>query len=322
MVFLWPLVSEREDAKPRRETVQSVLGGALQYMLRLKAAWILGQYNRRHRIARGLLPADLAIGIHVGPVVEYDPREHYAAVSDSADPRSEFIGFSINVCKRIEGVARGGSGYNVFLSSEAVGYLSDACPDVIFSAGEKFELKGVTGRCYLMEVHEVVDLCQWLWQPTWAPAEQLALTFDDLCSASAVASVHPEAKGFRGIVAATLEYLRHAPSLSPHQVSLAERLMQKELLPGTYEASLRLAQQLVRQGRYAVGERVCQSLENAHWHPTMALAMVQCLCGMTTHGEQAEIRRFAAEQQTMRLAGGGRRLVGTGFRGIDGFVEF
>jgi class 3 adenylate cyclase len=89
---------------------------AVNVALDLKRRWLLSQDNRRRIAEAGLLPTELAIGIHLGKAFVND-------LGLDAPLRYNPEGYAINLTKRIEGYSREGSFARIFLSEAARGEL-------------------------------------------------------------------------------------------------------------------------------------------------------------------------------------------------------
>ncbi len=98
---------------------------AITIALDLKRMWLLTDYNKE-RIAQGLLPIDLATGIHFGQVYVQD---------DKAE------GYAINLAKRIESHSREGSFTHILLSESAHGQLDFLKDEQVYKFGQPLAIK-------------------------------------------------------------------------------------------------------------------------------------------------------------------------------------
>ena len=86
---------------------------ALGFSLALKFYWHISEYNLL-RIEDHLLPRDVGIGIHVGPIaLQNDPPKLLGN-----DCKLSIEGFAINLAKRIEAASHESRGTRIFLSDE------------------------------------------------------------------------------------------------------------------------------------------------------------------------------------------------------------
>lgn len=124
--------------------------GAVRFALALKASWLLSTRNIQERILRDRLPIDLAVGIHAGPIALTKPM-------DSGDLKfKDFVGYDINVCKRIEGQARDAKWTGVMLSSQVRRIVDKMLPCVLIENHPPRELKGVFRPLRIAEIREVI----------------------------------------------------------------------------------------------------------------------------------------------------------------------
>lgn len=98
---------------------------AITIALDLKRLWLLTEYNK-DRIDQGLLPIDLAAGIHFGQVY---------VQGDNAE------GYTINLAKRIESHSREGSFSHIIVSESAQGQLHFLKDEQIYKFGQPFTIK-------------------------------------------------------------------------------------------------------------------------------------------------------------------------------------
>ena len=94
-------------SKNKNESLAGDIDVAITIALDLKRRWLMTEYNQK-RIEQGLLPADLAIGIHFGQVYVKNNKAE---------------GYTINLAKRIESASREGKFTHILLSESAHGQL-------------------------------------------------------------------------------------------------------------------------------------------------------------------------------------------------------
>ena len=116
------------------------------YAIFLKLGWLLSDHNQQ-RIESALLPMNLGIGIHHGPVwVDIYPCNIFGKDRESSE------GYSINFAKRVEGCSRQGTSSRIFLS-QAAKYLADEA--IQLDQDRQFDLKGISPDPYLVEVKDI-----------------------------------------------------------------------------------------------------------------------------------------------------------------------
>lgn len=116
---------------------------AINVALDLKRRWLLSDDNK-HRITQGLLPTNLAIGIHLG----------MAYVNDDPDGSYRPEGYAINLTKRIEGRSREGHFTNIYVSEAAKNELHRLTeePTYTFDKPRSFQPKGISRDVRVFEL--------------------------------------------------------------------------------------------------------------------------------------------------------------------------
>jgi len=89
---------------------------AINIALELKRSWLLSKRNREN-VRSGIVPIDIAVGIHIGQTCLAEDFEGEKPVK-----RPE--GYAINLAKRIEGFSRTGQYSHIFVSEAAHGLLN------------------------------------------------------------------------------------------------------------------------------------------------------------------------------------------------------
>jgi len=120
---------------------------AILYAIILKLGWLLSDHNQQ-RIEGSLLPTNLGIGIHRGPVW----FDIYPCNIFGTENKKSSEGYCINFAKRVEGCSREGKYSRIFLSQEAK-YLADK--EIYFDAVRQFNLKGISPDPYLSEIKNI-----------------------------------------------------------------------------------------------------------------------------------------------------------------------
>jgi len=130
-----------------RQTDQAGLSGdidtAVNIALALKREWLCLKDNSKRVTESGLLPVNLAVGIHAGST-------YLEKKQDKLHPE----GYAINLAKRVEGYSRQGRFTNIFLSEAAHGYLN-FLPDerlYLFDSPQIFSPKGISRDIRVYEV--------------------------------------------------------------------------------------------------------------------------------------------------------------------------
>lgn len=138
----------------RRETQDNPaidIDVAINIALQLKRQWLCSQANES-RIQSGLLPVDLAIGIHVGRT--YIDETEGKNVSDTNPGGLKLEGYAINLAKRVESHARQGKFSHILLSEAAYGQLFNLAEErtYFFDDPQVVTPKGISRE---IRVHEV-----------------------------------------------------------------------------------------------------------------------------------------------------------------------
>lgn len=130
-----------------RQTDQAGLSGdidaAVNIALALKREWLCLPDNSRRVTESGLLPVNLAVGIHAG-------MTYLEKKQDKLYPE----GYAINLAKRVESYSRQGRFTHIFLSEAAHGYLN-SLPDerlYLFDSSQGFSPKGISRDIRVYEV--------------------------------------------------------------------------------------------------------------------------------------------------------------------------
>ena len=126
------------------DVVATIIDVVIQIALELKRMWLVGDWNKAHRIDQGILPVDIAVGIHVGPT--------YLKPTDGSKLQPE--GYAINLAKRIEASSRSGGYSRIFVSEAAHGRLNTLCDEVVYVFDEPraIEAKGFSRDIRAFEV--------------------------------------------------------------------------------------------------------------------------------------------------------------------------
>lgn len=102
-----PFSYDENPGIPQIEDSIKDVGNAIRFAVGIKLKWLLSDYNK-NRMKNYLMPRNLGIGIHIGPVVFEEEK-------DSGEAKSS-EGYAINLAKRIEGASRSGGKWQIFLS--------------------------------------------------------------------------------------------------------------------------------------------------------------------------------------------------------------
>lgn len=100
----------------------------IQIALELKRRWLYSDINRRS-IRNGIVPVDLAIGIHVGQIYLADSVE-------DGEVRRRPEGYTINLARRVEAHSRNGETTHIFVSETAQGLLNRLADEKTYIFGE------------------------------------------------------------------------------------------------------------------------------------------------------------------------------------------
>jgi class 3 adenylate cyclase len=129
--------------RPEPAAISGDVDAALNIALELKREWICEQVNSDRIKSGGLLPINLAIGIHVG-------KTHLERSKDKWNPE----GYAINLAKRVESYSRAGRFTNIYVSESAHGHLN-TLPDerlYVFDGPQVFSPKGISRDITVYEV--------------------------------------------------------------------------------------------------------------------------------------------------------------------------
>jgi class 3 adenylate cyclase len=137
--------------------LEDMVASAVAFAVVTKLCWLFAPYNLR-RILDKHFPREIAVGIHIGPVVE-------VPIENGED--TQIASLHINVTKRIETLAREGSESRIFVSSDVVekfnGWLErhknddvKYCSPISFAEFKeqenKVSVKGVSKKLRLYEL--------------------------------------------------------------------------------------------------------------------------------------------------------------------------
>jgi len=114
---------------------------AINIALEVKRRWLVSEENR-DRIRSGLLPIDVAVGIHTGPTHVQDGKPE---------------GYTINLAKRVESHSREGKFTHIFVSEAAHGHLASLAEECtyLFDESQLMTAKGISRpvRAYEVKHH-------------------------------------------------------------------------------------------------------------------------------------------------------------------------
>ena len=118
----------------------------IQIALELKRRWLYSDINRRS-IRNGIVPVDLAIGIHVGQI-------YLAESVEEGQVRRRPEGYTINLAKRVEAHSRNGETTHIFVSETAQGVLNRLSDEKTYIFGEPHSMsaKGFSRSIRAFEV--------------------------------------------------------------------------------------------------------------------------------------------------------------------------
>lgn len=126
------------------ESTSSMIDVAIHIALDLKRRWTICYWNKEQRINNGILPIDIAVGIHIGMV--------YLRENNSGEIQPE--GYAINLAKRVESNSRRGF-YTRILVSEAAHGALNYLPDeriYIFDEPRPIDAKGFSREVRAFEI--------------------------------------------------------------------------------------------------------------------------------------------------------------------------
>jgi class 3 adenylate cyclase len=110
------------------EKMSGFIDDYIQIALELKRRWVFTDINRRS-IRNGIVPIDLAIGIHVGQI-------YLAETVEDGEVRRRPEGYTINLAKRVEAFSRNGETTHIFVSETAHGLLNRLADEKTYIFGE------------------------------------------------------------------------------------------------------------------------------------------------------------------------------------------
>jgi len=179
---------------------------AIQIALELKREWLCMEENSERIIRSGLLPVNLAVGIHVG-------RTYLEKKSKTETNRGGWLpeGYAINLAKRVESYSRQGRFTHIFLSEAAHGHLN-SLPDeklYLFDSPQVFSPKGISRDIRVYEVKHHYLPSDWKEQSTSTSKRSKAL-LDPSC--------------------VNLEVLEKALQINPTNLWLVEEFIRSSML--------------------------------------------------------------------------------------------
>jgi len=127
----------------RASRVPEDVDAAINIALDLKRRWLLTEENTDRIRGPGLLPEELAIGIHLGK-----------AYINKEGPRYRPEGYAINLTKRIESASREGQFTRIFVSEAARGQLELLHDEATYTFGpaRSIQAKGISHGICVFEV--------------------------------------------------------------------------------------------------------------------------------------------------------------------------
>lgn len=260
------LVVVAMPADVSRQNLQLATAAVLQFMLRLKFVWAFSAHNYQFRIGRGLLPHELAIGMHVGLVVPFSVPEAFHVKRNKN--QDDYLGFEINCAKRVETVARDGTWTRLYVSKPVKELLGECCPDIIWTEAQAKELKGILGHTYVNEIQEVLHLSDWVGDEV---LKQVAVdTVGWQGDAAELGLVYEEAITYRQLVAAALEILARQgdEALKKQCVELRRRL-----LLGCVEGVVGEGMLALCGKQFHTAQELLENAWEVHEHPEIAEAL-------------------------------------------------
>ncbi len=132
---------------PGRDSLATDVDTAILIALELKRRWLLSEDNQK-RIKTGLLPTELAIGIHIGKA--YINEE----TNERGEPSFRPEGYTINLTKRVESFSREGKFTKIFISEAARGELYRLTDERTYNFGPQclFQPKGISRDIIVFEI--------------------------------------------------------------------------------------------------------------------------------------------------------------------------
>ena len=179
---------------------------AIHIALELKREWLCLEENSDRITKSGLLPVNLAVGIHVG-------RTFLEKKPPTDANRGGWLpeGYAINLAKRVESYSRQGRFTHIFLSESAHGYLN-SLPDeklYLFDSPQVFSPKGISRDVRVYEVKHHFLPSDWKEQSTSTSKRSKAL-LDPSC--------------------VNLEVLEKALQINPTNLWLVEEFIRSSML--------------------------------------------------------------------------------------------
>lgn len=146
------MILHRGKTEHDEEALKLDARAALLFAISVKYLWHASAYNAERR-KNGLIPHDVAVGIHEGYVYHYlDPCTICIPPRDA--PSSE--GYAINLAKRIESEARNGESLKIMLSGVVKYRLESSMPGLVkFKPHTTDSLKGISSK---QTLYEIVDI--------------------------------------------------------------------------------------------------------------------------------------------------------------------
>jgi class 3 adenylate cyclase len=179
---------------------------AINIALELKREWLCLEENSERITKSGLLPVNLAVGIHAG-------RTYLEKKPKTDTNRGGWLpeGYAINLAKRVESYSRQGRFTHIFLSEAAHGYLN-SLPDerlYLFDSPQVFSPKGISRDIRVYEVKHHFLPSDWKEQSTSTSKRSKAL-LDPSC--------------------VNLEVLEKALQINPTNLWLVEEFIRSSML--------------------------------------------------------------------------------------------
>lgn len=156
---------------------------ALSIALDLKRKWLLGNENKTRIIESGLLPIDIAIGIHSGK----------AWLNKDVNSKYEPEGYAINLAKRIESASRKGEFSHILISEAAYNHVNLLKDEKTYRFREPFKIepKGISQNIKVFEVKHHFLPTDFQNNPSEASMYYDKITDDDVSIAKAAYRCNP-----------------------------------------------------------------------------------------------------------------------------------
>lgn len=183
-------------AWPARSDVGDPIDVAINIALELKRRWLCSLENA-DRVNSGLLPIDLAVGIHAGPTCLKDGKPE---------------GYAINLAKRVESHSREGTSTHIFLSEAAHGQVLNLADEqtYLFDESQFVSPKGISQRIRVYEVKHHFLPSDWTDEAETDRRSKTLLDPDTV----------------------ELDIVRDALKINPTNLWLAEELIRSSMLKG------------------------------------------------------------------------------------------